>query len=220
MYRSDRVHTKYNLDNIKIKISVCFCNFLIYLLNIFVKHIFKYQRVKFFKIPNQIKRKIFGDSLYNLMNMTLEEFCKIKISPKYKNKKENHNSNSFKIFQKINGNDLFNFTLSNIYQKFFLNKEEIKIRNKEGAIIVINDYMGFDFFLKKEKNDLIYIKKMINVSKNLIYKIREKKLKNEETTKINYIEDLIQPLDVLNNSLNENSLLTSYDSIGSLFDHK
>ena len=88
--------------------------------------------------------------------MTLEEFCKIKISPKFKNKNENHNSNSFKIFQKINGNDLFNFTLSNIYQKFFLNKEEIKIRNKEGAIIVINDYMGFDFFLKKEKNDLIH----------------------------------------------------------------
>ena len=61
---------------------------------------------------------------------------------------------------------------------------------------------------------------MINVSKNLIYKIREKKLKNEETTKINYIEDLIQPLDELNSSLNEKNLLTSDDSIQSLFDHK
>lgn len=63
MYKkeNERVNIKDYLDNITIKISVYFCKFLTELLNICIKQ-FLDKKIKFLKIPNEIKRNIFRDS--------------------------------------------------------------------------------------------------------------------------------------------------------------
>ena len=62
MYKkeNERVNIKDYLDNITIKILFYFCKFLTELLNICIKQ-FLDKKIKFLKIPNEIKRNIFRD---------------------------------------------------------------------------------------------------------------------------------------------------------------
>ena len=159
-------HTKFDLDNSRAKIITHFCNFLIIMLNDFVKKYFNYQRVKFRKINSGIKTQISKESISNLMKMNLEELCNQNISIKYKDFNSNQNSKSFLIFKHIHDNPLINLNLLNIFEKYYLNEEKIEIRNKKGDNVIIHHTNTFKS-LKQKQNDSNYINMLIKASKKI-----------------------------------------------------
>jgi hypothetical protein len=192
-----KLHTKYNLDNRKIKIMTHFCNFIIFLLNTITKKYFTYQRVKFRKIEHKIKKDIFKNSIPNLMKMTLEEFCNLKISVKWKNINSIDNSKSFLIFKLIRNNPLNDLNLYDIYEKYYLNAETIQIMNIKNHNVIINKLKNFNNLIEKQ-NDSKYINLLKDAS-NIIKNIALQNFQNENT---NYTNNSI----ALNQEFNYNIL--------------
>ena len=172
-----RMHTRNNLDNLKNRIIVDFCNYIILLLNLYTKIFFNFQRVKFRKIENQFKKKTDENSIINLMNMTLEDFCKINISSKYKNFDKKQNIKSFHIFKKITNNTLINFRLKDLFEKFYLKDEKIKIMNNTGKYVLIDDLKSFQNLKKNENEE--YIKRLNKASLKLIEVIKKQNQIND-----------------------------------------
>lgn len=172
-------HTKFDLDNSRAKIITHFCNFLIIMLNDFVKKYFNYQRVKFRKINSGIKTQISKESISNLMKMNLEELCNQKISIKYKDFNSNQNSKSFLIFKHIHDNPLINLNLLNIFEKYYLNEEKIEIRNKKGDNVIINNTNNFKSLIKRQ-NESKYVN-LLNKSSNKIKNIDIHNTRNTKT---------------------------------------
>ena len=172
-----RMHTRNNLDNLKNRIIVDFCNYIILLLNLYTKIFFNFQRVKFRKIENQFKKKTDENSIINLMNMTLEDFCKINISLKYKNFDKKQNIKSFHIFKKITNNTLINFRLKDLFEKFYLKDEKIKIMNNTGKYVLIDDLKSFQNLKKNENEE--YIKRLNKASLKLIEVIKKQNQIND-----------------------------------------
>jgi len=172
-----RMHTRNNLDNLKNRIIVDFCNYIILLLNLYTKIFFNFQRVKFRKIENQFKKKTDENSIINLMNMTLEDFCKINISLKYKNFDKKQNIKSFQIFKKITNNTLINFRLKDLFEKFYLKDEKIKIMNNTGKYVLIDDLKSFQNLKKNENEE--YIKRLNKASLKLIEVIKKQNSIND-----------------------------------------
>ena len=172
-----RMHTRNNLDNLKNRIIVDFCNYIILLLNLYTKIFFNFQRVKFRKIENQFKKKTDENSIINLMNMTLEDFCKINISLKYKNFDKKQNIKSFQIFKKITNNTLINFRLKDLFEKFYLKDEKIKIMNNTGKYVLIDDLKSFQNLKKNENEE--YIKRLNKASLKLIEVIKKQNQIND-----------------------------------------
>ena len=199
-----KMHTRNNLDNLKNRIIVDFCNYIILLLNLYTKIFFNFQRVKFRKIENQFKKKTDENSIINLMNMTLEDFCKINISLKYKNFDKKQNIKSFQIFKKITNNTLINFRLKDLFEKFYLKDEKIKIMNNKGKYVIIDDLKNFEY-LKKNENEL-YIKRLIDASTNLI-ELSKKNYLNNDNVNLNYEENDFLIL------LNENDRYSDFTNI-------
>ena len=198
---NNREHTRNNLDNLKNRIIVDFCNFLIHLLNKYTQIFFNFQRVKFRKIENQFKNV---NSIFKLMNMTLEEFCQINISSKYKRFDKHQNFKSFGVFKKISNNTLINFRLKDLFEKFYLKDEKIKIMNNKGKYVIIDDLKNFEY-LKKNENEL-YIKRLIDASTNLI-ELSKKNYLNNDNVNLNYEENDFLIL------LNENDRYSDFTNI-------
>jgi hypothetical protein len=198
---NNREHTRNNLDNLKNRIIVDFCNFLIHLLNKYTQIFFNFQRVKFRKIENQFKNV---NSIFKLMNMTLEEFCQINISTKYKRFDKHQNFKSFGVFKKISNNTLINFRLKDLFENFYLKDEKIKIMNNKGKYVIIDDLKNFEY-LKKNENEL-YIKRLIDASTNLI-ELSKKNYLNNDNVNLNYEENDFLIL------LNENDRYSDFTNI-------
>lgn len=196
-----KMHTRNNLDNLKNRIIVDFCNFLIHLLNKYTQIFFNFQRVKFRKIENQFKNV---NSIFKLMNMTLEEFCQINISTKYKRFDKHQNFKSFGVFKKISNNTLINFRLKDLFENFYLKDEKIKIMNNKGKYVIIDDLKNFEY-LKKNENEL-YIKRLIDASTNLI-ELSKKNYLNNDNVNLNYEENDFLIL------LNENDRYSDFTNI-------
>ena len=182
-----REHTRYNLDNLKNRIIADFCNSLIHLLNKYTKTFFNFQRVKFRKIENQFRNV---NSIFKLMNMTLEEFCKINISPKYTKFDRKQNFKSFEIFKKISNNILINSRLKDLFANYYLKDEKIEIMNNKGKYVIIDDLKNFEYLKKNEKEEK-YIKRLIHASSNLINLINDHSFINDNFN-LNYEENDFQ----------------------------
>ena len=183
-------HTNLYADNIRIKIIIHFCNYLIQFLNDYVKKIFGYQKRKFRKVSHKYKINIFGNSLQKLMNLTIEEFCKLDISSKYK-KKQNKKQNELNFeFLKINFRNEFIkkkllYFFSNFYMENDLEKTE-KIKEYYG---LSDKILNFQCLCKKQKlsNYVIKLKKESLKILNINYLEEESNLKiNEENKSMNY----------------------------------
>jgi hypothetical protein len=151
-------HTNLYLDNIRIKIVIHFCNFLIQFLNDYVKKIFGYQKRKFRKIKHDLKINIFGKLLSQLMNMTIEEFCKLHISTKYRKRKENQNEINFNYLKDYFENEFDKKKLKDFFFNFYMedNIEKIeKIKKDYG----LNNILNFKCLCKKQKS-LKYVIKL------------------------------------------------------------
>jgi hypothetical protein len=131
------------------------------------------------------------------MKMTLEEFCNLKISVKWKNINSIDNSKSFLIFKLIRNNPLNDLNLYDIYEKYYLNAETIQIMNIKNHNVIINKLKNFNNLIEKQ-NDSKYINLLKDAS-NIIKNIALQNFQNENT---NYTNNSI----ALNQEFNYNIL--------------
>ena len=181
-------HSKYSLDNVKIKLFVHFCNYIIQFINDYIRKIYGYQKRKLRKIKYDIKKNIFRNSLFNLMNMTIENFCKLDISNKY-NKETEQNFLNFEKIKKYFDNDFINITLLEFYKSFYLETNPIKVEKIMNDFGLTNKTENFNRLCNKQNEKEMVIKFLkaskdfLNVKEKLNRKMNANKLKKEEIEK-------------------------------------
>lgn len=205
-------HTKFSLDNVKIKLFSHFCNYIINFINDYIKKIFAYQKRKLRRIKYRIKQKIFRDSLFNLMNMTIEEFCNLEISDKYK-KETDQNSVNFQIIKQYLDQEFINIKLLDFYKLFYLENNPIrveKIKNDYGltdktenfkSLYLKQDEEEMRLQLYKASNHFIHVKEKLNKKINSKKKQEEKKQQIEKENNILFDYD---------ENINEETCLKSF----------
>ena len=216
-----RTHTKYKKDNMRSKIMTHFSKFIISFLNDYMKKIYPEEKNDFFKkVDYKLRNKVNTDSINNIMQKTLKEFCELKVSTKHKNC-ENLNFNSLNLLSnyfKNNFEDNFlEKKISDFYQDFYLSNDIDKFEN---------DYekkpKNFQDLLEKFNNEIEYK----NSLKETGYKLIEfANLSNEEEEEIskNRIINPEEPniIDPVSDDENNNPYFKSfYNNNETLFPHE
>ena len=179
-----RNHTKYKKDNMRSKIMTHFSKFIISFLNDYGKIFLPNQKNDFFKkVDYKLRNKVNINSINNMMQKTLNEFCGLKVSTKYKNC-ENLNFNSLNILSNYFEPNFFEKKISEFYKDFYLSKDIEKLKTVYG---ISNKTKNFECLLNKFNDDIKY--------RNLLEKIGNKLLEFANTInhKNEYI--LIYPVD-------------------------
>ena len=160
-----RNHTKYKKDNMRSKIMTHFFTFIISFLNDYGKKFFPNQKNDFFKkVDNKLRNKVNINSINNMMQKTLNEFCELKVSTKYQNY-ENINFNSLNILSNYFEPNFFEKKISEFYKDFYLSKDIEKLKTVYG---ISNKTKNFECLLNKFNDDIKY--------RNLLEKIGNKLL--------------------------------------------
>ena len=182
-------HSRYSLDNVKIKLFSHFCNYIINFTNDYIKKIFGYQKRKLRKIQYCIKKNIFRDSLFKLMNKTIEDFCNLDISFKYK-KETDQNSVNFQIIKEYLDQEFIKIKLLDFYKSFYLEQNPIreeKIKNDYELSDKTENFKSF-YLRQNEKEMMIQLfkasKHFINVKEKLNRKINANKKKEDQLKQI------------------------------------
>ncbi len=186
-----RTHTKYKKDNMRSKIMTHFSKFIISFLNDYMKKIYPEEKNDFFKkVDYKLRNKVNTDSINNIMQKTLKEFCKLKVSTKHKNC-ENLNLNSLNLLSNYFKNNFEeNFLkkkISDFYQDFYCSEDVEKLVRDYG---ITNQTKNFQSLLEKFNNEPEYKKTLKETGYTLIEfanlstkeeeEISEKKLLNPE----------------------------------------
>ena len=182
-------HTKFSLDNVKIKLFSHFCNYIINFTNDYIKKIFGYQKRKLRKIQYCIKKNIFRDSIFKLMNKTIEDFCNLDISYKYKTETD-QNSVNFQIIKEYLDQEFIKIKLLDFYKSFYLEQNPIreeKIKNDYGLSDKTENFKSL-YLRQNEKEMMIQLfkasKHFINVKEKLNRKINANKKKEDQLKQI------------------------------------
>lgn len=155
--------TKFDKNNINIKIK-CYCdNCIVAYLNECLKLSKKYNNQKFFELCRKYKIKNINKSLESLKNKNLGDFIQNEITSKYKSKngnkdKKNENINIFQQFEK---DEILKNIFSENYFHFFKNvfyesKRRVKIKLNDSQSISINfpdKVLMFNDLLEKDKDE-------------------------------------------------------------------
>ena len=179
-----RAHTKYKKDNMRSKIMTHFSKFIISFLNDYMKKIYPEEKNDFFKkVDYKLRNKVNTDSINNIMQKTLKEFCKLKVSTKHKNC-ENLNLDSLNLLSNYFEKNFFDKKISEFYKDFYLSNDMEKLKTVYG---ISNKTKNFECLLNKFNDDIKY--------RNLLEKIGNKLLEFANTInhKNEYI--LIYPVD-------------------------
>ena len=155
-------HTKYKKDNMRSKIMNHFSKFIISFLNDYGKIFLPNQKNDFFKKVDYKLRNI--NSINNMMQKSLNEFCGLKVSTKYQNY-ENINFNSLNILSNYFEPNFFEKKISEFYKDFYLSKDIEKLKTVYG---ISNKTKNFECLLNKFNDDIKY--------RNLLEKIGNKLL--------------------------------------------
>ena len=128
-----QIHSKFNSDNIRVKIKCHYNNFIIDFFNKLIKKKFKKQIYKFRKISYDISKNVSKSYNKILLNKKIQEILTMEISGKYKNINKVQNINTFNKskFLKLEYSELLEMTYEEFYQKIYLpdnNDDEIKIK--------------------------------------------------------------------------------------------
>ena len=178
--KEERIHSKFAMDNIMIKIKNKCDNCIVAYLNECIKCSKKYNKQKFLKFDRKSKIKTIANYLQSIKEKQLnlrDIVIHTKISSKYghkkgkKGKKENENENTNKkIFQYFEEDE----TLKNIFSEeyfhffknvFYKNKREIKIKiteNKYETIKLSKKVEMFFDLLEEKDNDIKYKQQVVN----------------------------------------------------------
>ena len=173
------------------KIMTHFSKFIISFLNDYMKKIYPEEKNDFFKkVDYKLRNKVNTDSINNIMQKTLKEFCKLKVSTKHKNC-ENLNLNSLNLLSNYFKNNFEeNFLkkkISDFYQDFYCSEDVEKLVRDYG---ITNQTKNFQSLLEKFNNEPEYKKTLKETGYTLIEfanlstkeeeEISEKKLLNPE----------------------------------------
>ena len=160
-------HTKYELDNLKVKLLVHFCNFIICFMNDYIKMKFNYQKRKFRKVSHEIKKSSSKKGIAKLMNLTIEEFCKLNISKKYK-LDQGSNRKNFEEIKFDLDNELLKYKLLDFYKNYYLELDSLKIEKIKKDFGLSEKTENFKSLYTKEDDELMILK-LFNVAKNILY---------------------------------------------------
>lgn len=165
-----RKKTKYRKDNIRSKIINHFSNFIINFLNDYVKKQFHFEKVVFVKTNYNERKKVDIKSMSSFMNLTIKDFCSLKISSKIKTYPSNHNIQALNEVKDSFERNFVNQKLSKFYENFYLNKNNIlKDFNLSDST------RNFSFLLKEKDLEQKYIQKINDTGMNLVTKFIYKK---------------------------------------------
>jgi hypothetical protein len=182
-----RAHTKYKKDNMRSKIMTHFSKFIISFLNDYGKNFFPNQKNDFFKkVDNKLRNKVNINSINNMMQKTLNEFCELKVSTKYQNY-ENINFNSLNILSNYFEPNFFEKKISEFYKDFYLSKDIEKLKTVYG---ISNKTKNFECLLNKFNDDIKY--------RNLLEKIGNK---------------LLEFANIINDDTSDDEILSSFYSM-------
>ncbi len=148
-----RTHTKYKKDNMRSKIMTHFSNFVISFLNDYGKKFYPEEKNDFFKkVDYKLRKKVNIDSINKIMQITLREFCELKVSTKNKDC-ENLNLNSLHLLSNYFEDNFFDIKLYDFYTNFYLSKDIEKLERYYG---ITNQTKNFECLLEKNKNEIEY----------------------------------------------------------------
>ncbi len=179
---------KYNLRS---NILTQFSNFIISFLNDYSKNFppFKKKENPFKKIKYKLRR-INIQSIKDFMNYTIDDFCKLEVSSKYR---INQNYESFQKFKGYFDKDFLDLKLFDFYQKFFLSKNFSTIKQKYGLSMKTQNFENY----LNSFNNLEYKKILREIGEELItvfIKLNPQKRKQNQNKEdefiFNYQEDL------------------------------
>ena len=176
-----KIKNQIRIDNMRSKIINHFTLFITNFLNDYVVELYGFRKVLFTKINYADRKKVDSQSLKNLMNKNIKDFCSIKISTKITSLSLYHNLESFNIVKDRLGKDFVNQKLSDFYQNFYLNDS-----NKLSLFGENITTQNFDSLLKKYENDRVYQRKLLQTANKLNEFIRKKKNKYITKEKNNY----------------------------------
>ena len=160
-----RTHTKRKKDNMRSKIMTHFSKYVISFLNDYGKKFFLNQKNDFFKkVDYKLRNKVNIKSINNMMQKTLSEFCKLKVSSKHKNC-ENLNLDSLNLLSNYFEKNFFDKKISEFYKDFYLSNDMEKLKtvygiskktkNFESLLDNFNDDIEYRNSLKETGNKLI-----------------------------------------------------------------
>ena len=158
-------HTKYKKDNMRSKIMTHFSKFIISFLNDYGKIFLPNQKNDFFKkVDYKLRNKVNIKSINKMMQKTLSEFCKLKVSSKHKNC-ENLNLDSLNLLSNYFEKNFFDKKISEFYKDFYLSNDMEKLKtvygiskktkNFESLLDNFNDDIEYRNSLKETGNKLI-----------------------------------------------------------------
>jgi len=160
-----RTHTKRKKDNMRSKIMTHFSKYVISFLNDYGKKFFLNQKNDFFKkVDYKLRNKVNIKSINKMMQKTLSEFCKLKVSSKHKNC-ENLNLDSLNLLSNYFEKNFFDKKISEFYKDFYLSNDMEKLKtvygiskktkNFESLLDNFNDDIEYRNSLKETGNKLI-----------------------------------------------------------------
>ena len=171
-----RIHSKKKKDNMRSKIMTHFSNFVISFLNDYGKKFYPEEKNDFFKkVDYKLRKKVNIDSINKIMQITLREFCELKVSTKNKDC-ENLNLNSLHLLSNYFEDNFFDIKLYDFYTNFYLSKDIEKLERYYG---ITNQTKNFECLLEKNKNEIEY-KNALNETGNTLIefaKVNQKSVK-------------------------------------------
>ena len=162
----NKIHSKYDYDNIMRKIQVHYQNFLLSFINEILKHFGVNQ--KFLNIDYNSKKDIKLKNIENLKSKEIGEILRQNISPKYREKYKNDKEINNKLYLEVIKYDNIRKILSekyiNIFRNFYYkNKRDL---NDYGLNIQLsNNVKTYQDLLEKYSKESDYREKIINYGK-------------------------------------------------------
>ena len=170
-----KVHNIYSNDNIKRRIKTLFNNYIIRLLNNFIKQRFPNFKMKFVKINKRINEDLGIEYNRNLLNKSIRDII-IDVSKRYSNKGNNKDCIKFIEQQKDNEEilNILNMTYKEFYN-FYLKSTKINsldnsFESHKEKLLVLYGKVYVDKFIENAKNFLEYF---INTKKRKSKKVKE-----------------------------------------------
>ena len=166
-------HDKCKKDNIKSLIMTHFIKFIICFLNDFSKKLISNAINLFKKIDFEERKKINIQFIKKFIEMTLSDFCKLKISKKYsKDVEPNENYKNFEIIKNYFPKEIREMKLRKLYENFYICQNFDILKEKYGLTNTIN---FFSLLNEKENKGDYYIYKLKKTGLNLIKDLDKKK---------------------------------------------
>lgn len=166
-------HDKCKKDNIRSIIMTHFQKYIISFLNDLAKKFISDTIFLFRKIDFNERKKINIQSIKKFVEMNISDYCKLKISKKYKKKVEPYeNQKNFEIIKDYFPKEIKEIKIRIIYEQFYISQNYDILKEKYG---LTNEMNFFSLLNEKKDEGLYYLNKLKKTGLNLIKDLDKKK---------------------------------------------